>query len=38
MCSMTMQESLRIGRAGTSYADRILPSQVGRYQAADKEG
>lgn len=35
---VTMQESLRIGRAGTSYADRILPSQVGRYQAADKEG
>ena len=34
----TMQESLRIGRAGTSYADRILPSQVGRYQAAEKEG
>ena len=33
----TMQESLRIGRAGTSYADRILPSQVGRYLAADKE-
>lgn len=34
----TMQRSLRIGRAGTSYADRILPSQVGRYQAAEKEG
>jgi L-serine dehydratase len=34
----TMQESLRIGRAGTSYADRILPSQVGLYQAADKAG
>jgi len=34
----TMQESLRIGRAGTSYADRILPSQVGHYQAAEKEG
>jgi L-serine dehydratase len=25
-----MQGSLSIGRAGTSYADRILPSQVGR--------
>jgi len=34
----TMQESLRIGRAGTSYADRILPSQVARYQEADEEG
>lgn len=34
----TMQESLRIGRAGTSYADRILPSQVGLYQAAEKKG
>jgi len=34
----TMQESLRIGRAGTRYADRILPSQVGRYQAAEKQG
>jgi len=34
----TMQESLRIGRAGTTYIDRILPSQVGRYQAAEKEG
>ena len=33
-----MQESLRIGRAGTSYADRILPSQVGLYQAAEKKG
>lgn len=35
---VTMQESLRIGRAGTRYADRILPSQVGRYQAAEKNG
>ena len=34
----TMRSSLRIGRAGTSYADRILPSQVGSYQAANKEG
>jgi L-serine dehydratase len=34
----TMQESLRIGRAGTSYADRILPSQVGRYQSAREQG
>jgi L-serine dehydratase len=34
----TMQASLRIGRAGTSYADRILPSQVGGYQAANKKG
>jgi len=34
----TMQESLRIGRAGTTYVDRILPSQVGRYQTAEKEG
>ncbi len=34
----TMRASLRIGRAGTSYADRILPSQVGCYQAANKEG
>ena len=34
----TMQESLRIGRAGTSYADRILPSQVGRYQEANRQG
>jgi L-serine dehydratase len=33
-----MQGSLTIGRAGTSYADRILPSQVGRYQAAEREG
>jgi L-serine dehydratase len=33
-----MQESLRVGRAGTNYADRILPSQVGRYQSAAKEG
>ena len=34
----TMQESLRTGRAGTSYADRILPSQVARYRGADEEG
>jgi L-serine dehydratase len=34
----TMQESHRIGRAGTSYADRILPSQVGRYRAAEEDG
>lgn len=34
----TMQRSLRIGRAGTSYADRILPSQVGRYQSAQEQG
>ena len=33
----TMQDSLRIGRAGTNFADRILPSQVGLYQAAEKE-
>jgi len=33
-----MKGSLSIGRAGTSYADRILPSQVGRYQKAEKEG
>ena len=34
----TMQSSLRVGREGTSYADRILPSQVGGYQAAEKQG
>jgi L-serine dehydratase len=34
----TMQTSLRVGREGTSYADRILPSQVGGYQAAEKQG
>ena len=34
----TMQTSLRVGREGTSYADRILPSQVGDYQAAEKQG
>ena len=34
----TMQTSLRVGRAGTRYADRILSSQVGRYQAAENEG
>jgi len=34
----TMQASLRVGREGTSYADRILPSQVGGYQAAEKQG
>jgi L-serine dehydratase len=34
----TMQESLRVGRAGTRYDDRILPSQVGGYLAAEKEG
>ncbi len=33
-----MRESLRIGRAGTHYADRILPSQVGGYQAANASG
>lgn len=33
-----MRDSLRIGRAGTSYADRILPSQVGGYQKAEREG
>ena len=33
----TMQDSLRIGRAGTNFADRILPSQVGLYQVAEKE-
>ncbi len=34
----TMQMSLRVGRGGTNYADRILPSQVGGYQAAEKQG
>jgi len=34
----TMQKSLRIGRAGTSYDDRILPSQVGRYHSAQQQG
>ena len=34
----TMRESLRVGRAGTEYADRILPSQVGRYKAANAAG
>jgi L-serine dehydratase len=34
----TMQGSLRIGKAGTRYADRILPSQVGRYVRAQKQG
>ena len=33
-----MRESLRVGRAGTDYADRILPSQVGRYQQANAAG
>jgi L-serine dehydratase len=33
-----MRESLRVGRAGTEYADRILPSQVGGYQAANAAG
>ena len=33
-----MRESLRVGRAGTEYADRILPSQVGRYQQANAAG
>lgn len=33
-----MRESLHIGLSGTSYADRILPSQVGGYQAARKQG
>jgi L-serine dehydratase len=33
-----MQTSLQVGRAGTVSADPILPSQVGSYQAADKEG
>ena len=34
----TMQASLRIGRAGTNYFDRILPSQVGHYQSAEAQG
>jgi L-serine dehydratase len=33
-----MRESLRVGSAGTDYADRILPSQVGRYQQANAAG
>jgi L-serine dehydratase len=33
-----MRESLRVGRAGTNYADRILPNQVGRYQQANAAG
>lgn len=33
-----MRESLRVGRAGTEYDDRILPSQVGRYQEANAAG
>lgn len=33
-----MRASLETGRAGTSYSDRILPSQVGGYQDARRKG